>query len=341
MVLAARYRPLLLIGALALLMVAIEWQITHLPQFYQQPTLPAAVSADLLLGLPTLFYLGIVRRYRLSLLTLVAAFGAAVAVAAWVLPPQEQQYVQWGRKLLLLTEPLFFLVAILKIGRIVQVYRESQRTGERDFMANLSTSLAAVLGLPGRLLAAELQMLRYALFFWLPPAPETTAALSFTQDKRSAFRAIIWTLLLVSGVEMLSVHLLLVRWQPAAAWVALALSAYSALFLLAHLQAVAHQPTVLADKQIRIRVGCVWQVDMMVADVQQVYLLPPAARLRPDTLNLARLLFTEPNVLLACCRPTAVTGAYGWQRTAQRLAFYVDDPAGFVAAVQAQLLPIE
>ena len=333
MVLLARYRPLLLIGLLMLGVVGVECWVTRLPQFYQQPALPAAVSADLLLGLPILFYLGIVRRYHLSPLTLVGAFGMALLVAAWVLPPQEQEYMHWGQRVVLFAEPLFIFATVLKIGRIAQAYRQAKQLGGADFLSNLNSSLEAVLGPAGRLLAAELQMLRYGLLFWisLPPTPPT--ALPFPAYKHSAFRAICWTILLVSCIEMLVVHLLLVRWQPQTAWVILAISGYGTLFLLAHLQAVIHRATTMTATQVQLRVGFVWQLDLPLDQVQEVYVLPAAARLRPDTLNLAKLLFTEPNVLLACHQPTVVTGLYGWQRTAQRLALYVDDPARFVAAL--------
>ena len=134
---------------------------------------------------------------------------------------------------------------------------------------------------------------------------------------------------------MLVAHLLLMRWSAAAASVALLLSLYSVLFVLGHLRAVVLRPTVVtADGRLRLRVGFVWQVDLPLAEVADAYLLPPAARLRPDTLNLARLLLTEPNVLLALRAPAPVRGLYGLTRQPQRLALYVDDPQAFIEAVK-------
>ena len=330
----AHSRPALLFGILALLLVAVEWQITRLPQFYQRSALPAAVSVDLLLGLPLLFYFVVARRYRLSPLMLVVAFGAAVAVGSWVLPAGQQQYVRWGKTTLLLAEPLILLGGLWHLRRLVRAYRHGRQQGETDFLTNLESSLQAVVGRPLRPLLGELAVLRYALWFGRPAVAERAAA-PFTAYRQSAFRATMGALLLASGVEMLVAHLLLVRWSAAAAGVALALSLYSVLFVLGHLRAVMLRPIVVTDGRLRLRVGFVWQVDMPLNEVADAYLLPAAARLRPDTLNLARLLLTEPNVLLALRAPVPVRGLYGLTRWRQRLALYVDDPQAFIEAVKS------
>ena len=329
----ARSRAALLFGLLALLFVAVEWQITRLPQFYQRPALPAAVSADLLLGLPLLFYFVVARRYRLSPLTLVVAFGAAVAVASWVLPAGQQQYVQWGKTALLLAEPLALLVGLWHLRRLVRAYRHGRQQGEADFLTNLENSFQTVFGRPLRPVVGELAMLRYAL--WFGRAAAEPAAVPFTAYRQSAFRATMGALLLASGVEMLVAHLLLVRWSAVAAGAALVLSLYSVLFVLGHLRAVVLRPTVVtADGRLRLRVGFVWQVDLPLTEIVEAYQLPAAAILRPETLNLAKLLLTEPNVLLVLRAPAPVRGLYGLTRRRQRLALYVDDPQAFIEAVK-------
>ena len=334
----ARSWPALLFGLLALLLVAVEWQLTRLPQFYQRPALPAAVSADLLLGLPLLFYFVVARRYRLSPLTLGVAFGAAVAVAGWVLPAGQQQYVGWGKTALLLAEPLALLVGLWHLRRLVRAYHHGRQQGETDFLTNLENSFQTVFGRPLRPVVGELAVLRYALWFGRPATAERATA-PFTAYRQSAFRATMGALLLASGVEMLVAHLLLVRWSAAAAGVALALSLYSVLFVLGHLRAVVLRPTVVtADGRLRLRVGFVWQVDLPLAAIVDAYQLPTAATLRPETLNLAKLLLTEPNVLLVLQRPVLVRGLYGLTRERQRLAVYVDEPAAFLNQLKMVLL---
>lgn len=81
-----RLRPVLAFAVLALLVVAIEHAVVRLPAFARQPALSWGVLADVLVGLPLLFYGLLMRRYRLSPLVLGTVVGACLALAWWLLP---------------------------------------------------------------------------------------------------------------------------------------------------------------------------------------------------------------------------------------------------------------
>ena len=84
--LPVRLRPVLAFAALALLVVSIEHTVVRLPAFPRYPALSWAVLFDVLVGLPLLFYLLLLRRYRLSSLVLGTVVGACLALACWLLP---------------------------------------------------------------------------------------------------------------------------------------------------------------------------------------------------------------------------------------------------------------
>jgi hypothetical protein len=62
--LALRLRPVLWFSGLLLLILLVEYLVVQRPDFSTHPALPAAVTFDLVVGLPLLFYFLVVRRYH-------------------------------------------------------------------------------------------------------------------------------------------------------------------------------------------------------------------------------------------------------------------------------------
>ncbi|GAA3999865.1 hypothetical protein GCM10022408_08580 [Hymenobacter fastidiosus] len=323
-------KPLYYFLTLALLLLAGELTITRLARFTTTPGLPFAVTVDLVVGLPVLYYLFIVRRYKVGWTTVAGVFGLALVVAAWILPPAQQLYLGWFRKALLLAEPVLLVVLVVRLRRLVHHYRLAAAI-EPDFLLNLAASFRAVFGQPLPFLVSEAAMVRYGLLGWLKPA---AAQPGFSMHRESAFTAIMGTLLLVSVAEMGGVHLLVQRWNPVAAYWLLGLSVYGMGFLLGHLQAVRQRPLLLTATVLRIRVGLVWNFDLPLAALAAAEPWRDAEPLPEGVLNLAQQLITPPNVLLSCHHAITALGPYGLGKTTRQLALYVDKPAEFVQALQ-------
>ena len=327
-----RLRPVLVFAALVLLVVAIEHALLHRPAFARQPALAWGVLADVLVGLPVLFYLLLVRRYRLSAWLLGAVVGACLSLAYWLLPA-----FPWSRVPLLKLLPVGLegctLLAVAVRGR--RLLRAWQAAGATETQGLPRLRLAAEqgLGTAGVMLVAELDMLRYAVLGWWErapgPSPGTTV---FSSHRDSGFGALLVVACFGLCIESAAVHLLVRLWSPAAAGWLLLLDAYALLLFVAHGHAVRLQPTVLTADELLVRVGFFWRVAVPRSALQA------AAALRGDypadaqTLNLARPLLAAPNVMLTFAAPVAVAGPYGIRRTARRLALYLDQPAGFLLA---------
>ncbi|UOQ72134.1 hypothetical protein [Hymenobacter cellulosilyticus] len=321
-------KPLLAFLGLTVLVVLVELLITRHRQFTTVPALPLAVTFDLVVGLPLLYYFCLVRPYRLSPFTLTGAFVAAVALATVVLPAPQQTYLAWVRQSWVLAEPLLGLLMLWRLRSLIRAYRLA-RSQQPDLALNLEAAFQTVFGTPLRPVVGEILMLRYGLFFWLR-APEPGCGQRFTVHRESAFVAILGTLLLVTVAEALAVHFLVVRWSYGAAVVLLVLSLYSLIFLVGHLAAALQKPVVVDADYVRIRVGLVWSFTVPRAAIARAELLRDPDKLPAATLNLAKPLLTPPNVLLTCHVPITVTGIYGLRTTTCTLALYVDAPQDFV-----------
>ncbi|MBC8085298.1 MAG: hypothetical protein H7Z21_19035 [Hymenobacter sp.] len=328
------YRPALVFLGLAAALLLLEWLVVLSPAFGTTAALPAAVTFDVVVGLTLLFYWQLVRRYRLPVATVAAAFGGALALGYGLIPEPHQQYLGWARHGLVLAEALLGLMVLFNLRRVVRAYRAAARQSA-DFLDNLTAAFTAVLGRSFGPLVSEVALFRYALLGWWGRVEcQEAGQVAFSGHRDSGFSALMGTVALLSVIETGAVHLLVQRWSPGAAWLLLMLDGYTLLFLLAHLHAVRLRPAVLTADGVLIRVGFVWRVEVARRNVAAVQRITDAPAAAPGTLNVARQLITVPNLLLTFAEPVIVTGLYGSRRTVHRLALYVDAPAELILALR-------
>ncbi|MFD2785930.1 hypothetical protein [Hymenobacter rubripertinctus] len=334
-----RYRPLLGFALLLVAFVGAEFLVIQRSDFTFRPALPAAVSFDLLVLLPGLFYWLVVRPCRLPVSTVAAAFTAAVALAFWLLPPPQQTYVHWAKHSLVAVEALMLTLALLNLRRLRRAYRVAAEETP-DVVANLQTAFQSVFGRPLTPLVSEISLFYYALLSWRARPEIRPADQVFTAYRDSAFTAYLGTVGLLSVVEMGVAHVLLVRWSPIAALVGAGLHAYGLLLLLAHLRAVRLRPVRLTEAgELVVRVGFLWELRLPAAAVAASVLIPDVPPAAPGLVNAARLLLTPPNLLLTLHEPHMARGPYGFPQQVRRLALYLDNPQVFQASL-AQYAPV-
>ncbi|TVT43276.1 hypothetical protein FNT36_04085 [Hymenobacter setariae] len=330
-----RLRPALWFGFLLLLLIGIELMITTSVLFSQRPILPYAVTFDLLVGIPALFYWLMVRRYQLPLSSLVGVIGACLALAYWLLPVAQQAPLQALHFLPALLEGTTLLLLVAKGRRLVRSYQQAYQQ-QPHFWPCAQLTVQQTLGAAGVLLVAEVEMLRYAVLGWWSQPEITPQATVFTSYRDSGFTAFASVLGIALVVETVVVHLLASLWSAHLAGWLLLVDAYTLIMLLAHAHAVRLRPVLLTADTLHLHVGSVWQLTVPVAELVAVVPLRDNPTPAPDLLNLTKLLFTPPNLLLTFSQPVTIKGPYGIQRTGRRLAIYLDQPHQFVEAWKLQ-----
>lgn len=327
-----RFRPVLWFGALALLIVSLERTITTSTLFTQRPLLPYAVTFDLLVVIPGLFYWLVVRRYRLPISSLVGVVGACLAVTYWLLPVAQQAPLHALRFLPALLEGISCLLLVTKARRLLRSYQAAYRQ-QPAFWPSAQLAVQQALGPAGVLLVAEVEMLHYALFgWWAKPevAPEATAFSSYRDSGFTAFAVMVGAAL---AVETAVLHLLVSLWSTWVAGWLLFFNVYTVVMLVAHGQAVRLRPALLTADTLHLNVGFVWHLTVPLAKLISLESLHDNPEPATDLLNLTKLLFAPPNLLLTFAQPVTVKGPYGIQRTGRRLAVYLDQPQQFREAI--------
>jgi hypothetical protein len=143
---------------------------------------------------------------------------------------------------------------------------------------------------------------------------------------------------LILGVETAALHAWLQGRHPAAAWCLTILSAMSLVWLAADYHRLGHGAIVVnrdaLDLRIGLRARAVIPREAIAHMIQPTWRDLPAAGSAEgrDYRNLMKP--APPNVLIVLKEPVPVQVAGGVRLPARRIALHVDDPDGFLAAVE-------
>jgi membrane protein YdbS with pleckstrin-like domain len=299
--------------------------------------LALGITLDLVVVVPGLVYFLLVRGLKWSPLVLIPAFVASVAAAGRILPANRQQALhafEW------LAIPLELIVVGLIVVKARQVAQRMRAAGPADpgtLFERMREAAREVLGanLLSDALAFEIAICHCAFAGWRARPVSTPA--TFTYHRKVAYGAIVAALLLVLVAETIGLHLLLQQWSPAAAWVLTALSIYSAFWLLGLYQAVRLRPIRIEEDRLLIRIGLKWRVEVPFADVAAFEILRGGTVL-PKRKNVLRaVVLGDARYLLRLARPLTAEGPYGIRRKVEQIAFTVDEPQRFEAALSGRI----
>lgn len=300
--------------------------------------LALGITLDLVVVVPGLVYFLLVRGRGWSPAVLVPAFLLSLAAAGRVLPADRQQVL---RGFELLAIPLELFVIGLVVVKARQVARRMRTEGPADpgtLFERMRAAARQVLGsnLLSDALAFEIAIGHHALAGWR--ARPVSTPLTFTYHRKVAYGAILSALLLVLVAETIGLHLLLQRWSPAAAWVLTGLSIYSAFWLLGLYQGVRLRPIRIEEDRLLIRIGLKWRIEVPFEDVAAFEILRGGTILPKRKDLLRAVVLGEARYLLTLKRPLRAEGAYGIRRRVTQIAFAVDEPQRFEAALQGRIL---
>jgi hypothetical protein len=332
---------LLLFFGFVLSYVFFGLYLVKLPVFQAHPDkFSMAITLDLCLGLPFLFYFFIVKKRQWDVLLTVIALVPAIGLASYILPKENHFYVNLAMQSLVFTEGGLMLYAILKIRKIIGFYRQYAQKSN-DFIENIENSLGEILGkssLATTLLASEISMLYYGLFFWrikpqyglgIENEDKTPSISYFTVHKKVGYGAILAVLSMGGILEILGMHYFIAQYSEIGALMLTILSIYSVIFIVADFVAMIKRPIIFENNLLKFRVGLRWSADIPVSEIIDCQLIK---NFKKDKIILSAAILGSPNCLIVLKNPITVKGIYGIRRTVPRIAFNVDNEQAFLAA---------
>jgi hypothetical protein len=336
MTISASYRPwILAFLALATGLIFVEYLIVQSSPFGTTPSpLALGITLDLVLGIPALYYFLLVRKTKAAPITVLIVFLISVGLASLIVPREHQYFLNYAGKTLILAELGLLTFGIIQIRKVIRLYR-AMSAGRKDFLLNLRECLSVVFGtgMVSTIVASEVAMLRYGLLFWIGKKEQFPDQPAFSIHKNSGYPTVWGVIVFVGLVEMVALHLLLVRWNYSVAIIATALSVYTLVLLIADLTAIIKRPILLEGPQLLLRIGIRWNALIDMNNIREVRTIKNYSEAGKELLDCA-LNGSVPNVLLELHKPVTVTGLYGMRRKPRRIALHVDDAQAFITAIR-------
>jgi hypothetical protein len=295
-----------------------------------------AVTIDIIVVVPLLYYLLIVRGAGVPAITVLPVFRLCVAAAGLVLPLNERGLYEMTAPAARLAELGMAAFVLYRFQLGLCAFRAAD-TG--DVLERLTLGVRAALprtvpsvDRAAGAIAFEATLLWYAHRGWRLEPDAPAEAMAFSGHRKSGYTGLIIGVLMVIGIEMLAVHLLVALWSVVAAWVITGLTAYCAIWIIGDLQAVRLRPSWVSGKFVCMRLGLRWTVTTPQHQILRIRMLGGSEKIA-GALRLA--LPNAPRVLVELKAPATAIGAYGLRREVDAIELGLDDPAQFVRALSA------
>jgi hypothetical protein len=305
---------------------SVQYWLVDQPQFSGNPMLAFAVTFDLIIIPLVLYYFVMVRKVGAAKISLAGVLILSVIVANLLLPESSKTYLSYAEIFAGLIELSIIGLLIINIQKVRKKYREVSAESA-DFVCNLRDSFSVVISslLLLNIITSEAAMFRYGLFFFKGKEEVDAGSIPFYASKKSGFGSMMGVLLAVSIIEMIALHLLLQSWSPVVAWVFTGISIYSAVFIIAYWASVLKRPIYCKNDTLHLRIGILWDT---VIQKNQISGISRIKNFEKDesVLNLGSSLLEEPNVLIELSSEVTVNGLYGFKKTPNKIALYVDEP---------------
>lgn len=314
---------------LATAVVLIELFMVNSYYFQQNADiLSLAITVDLTIIVPLLFYLLVIRKKYLPPTTLIAVFILTLLISHHILPSENQDYLKYIAMIAPIAEFFALLWFLSKIRKVVRKFREA-RAKELYFTDAFSQAVNAVLGSPlaSYIIATELSLLYYAFCGWfLKFRTGDNDIRSFSIHRKNNYSALFGVFIFLLGVETIALHVVIAQFSEQWAYILTGLGIYCLLWFIGDYQAIRLQPVVLSETHLHLRAGMRWKAKVALSNIDRI---EEATALPEDKMYLNISIFGKPELIIYLRYSMIITGLFGIQRRVNKIGVCVDDEALF------------
>ena len=314
-----------IIAIMVLLFVSVL--ITQTQILLDNKAVAFAVTFDLLIGIPVIYYL-LIKNTSIHKTTVIPLVILGVLVGTYFLPKESQGYLDFFKSFIL---PIFEItivsLLIVKVRAAVKLYRK-----ESNFNADFFTTLKKtcyeiypkVVLYPS---ATQIAFIYYGFFKW---HSYHLADNEFSYHRKSGTTVFLYSFLFIIAIETFVVHLLISQWSNLIAWILTGLSIYTLLQIFGFAKSLAFRPVIVVNEYLNLRYGIFSEVQIPLSEIEQIIL--SKKEIEPGFLTKALSPFyriERHNVVLGLKSEQTIIGLYGTKKVFKKIAFCLDEPEKF------------
>ncbi len=331
-----RRRSLIAFVSLALVLLTLETWIAARVETSPRPDMLAiAVTLDIAVGVPLLFYLLIVRKKFLPLSSMVPVCILTLLAIRFILPTSEQSFLRFSEFLIPAIELAVAGFVLFKLRHIIRDVRTARREClyfTDALRAGMRKSIKS--DFVAAIVATEASMFYLVFAGWFARFRTSRQDVSvYSYHRKSSY--LLWALVALVGVETGGVHLVISIWTQTGAWIFTAISAYTILWLVGHFHATRLQPVVVDDRYLHLRTGLIWRSQMSLSNIVEV-----RKRMQGDAeldgyVNVA--MMGSPDIVVVLKEVVEIESLFARKREATLVGIGVDEPGKLLEDLQNRL----
>lgn len=332
-----RRRSLVTFVSLAALLLSLETWIATRTEASPQPGLLAnAISIDIAVGIPLLFYVLIVRKKFLPLSSIVPVCVLMLLAIRFILPTSELSLLRFSDYLIPAIELSVAVLLLFKLRNVIRDVRRARRES-LYFVDALRIGLGKSVksDYVAAIVASEVSMLYLVFAGWFAKFRTSRTDVSVhSYHRKSSF--LFWPLMALVIVETFGLHLVISIWTSTGAWVFTAISIYTLLWMVGHIHASRLQPVIVDDQYIFLRTGLVWRGQIALSNVLEVRKVTRDDRQADGFMNVS--LLGDPDVVIVLGEPEVLEGLFARKKEVTLLGIALDEPEALVEDVKVRIL---
>lgn len=315
---------------------AIEIAAARSAAAVTHPVVPLAVTFDLVVFVPALYWLLVIRPAGASATRVVAAFMLSLLGARFVLLPDQRAYLLYARFLIAPFELALMAYVVIKVRRAARGYRAAGLAADVPERIAAALANAFPYAIVGKIFTTEMALGYYALFSWRHAPHVPAGADAFTFHRKSGLIGLYAAVIGASVVELFVAHLVVHAFSPRLAWSISVVSAFGVLWLLGFTRAIVQRPVLVTAGGAVVRNGVQWTLDVPFAAIERVETgrVKALDRRAPESLRVGGS--GRPSAVLHLRQPLTAIGAYGRARPVRTVSLTLDDAPAFARALRAR-----
>ncbi len=302
----------------------------------ESPILDLAITADLLLTIPFIYFL-LIRKTSVPKTTIVPMIILGLVLGSYFLPISSQTYLALFKTWALpVIEVSILVFVVFKVRKAIKNYQYIKGTS-LDFYTALKNTCYEVLpkavAIP---FATEVAVIYYGFINW---KSKTYRDNEFTYHKNSGTPTLLIALVFLIAIETVAIHLLVARWNIVVAWILSGLSIYTAIQVIGFAKSLSKRPISINESSLSLRYGILSEVEIAFKDITALYMSKKPVEKDSFTRSLSPLGDLEShNMVIELKKEYKLLGLYGIRKSFTTILLHVDEPNIFEEKMQALLV---